>query len=133
MYLMRNLVIGASRKVEFSLRQNIYQKFLYLPSTFYQKEKTGDLISRTVNDINEVRTLCGPGVMYIPNSLTRLGFFIPIMYQLSPKILFFISIQMILLITIMLILMPKLKPFMKKIQITRGKINNFAWEIFNRY
>ena len=129
MYLMRTLVIGASRKIEFSLRENIYKKFLYLPSTFYQKEKTGDLISRTVNDIDEVRTLCGPGVMYIPNSLTRLGFFIPIMYQLSAKILFFISIQMILLITIMLFLMPRLKPFMKKIQITKGKINNFAWEI----
>ena len=129
MYLMRNLVIGASRKVEFSLRQDIFQKFLYLPSAFYQKEKTGDLISRTVNDIDEIRTLCGPGVMYIPNSLTRLGFFIPIMFQLSPKILLFISIQMLILIGIMLILMPRLKPFMKKVQVTKGKINNFSWEI----
>ena len=63
MYLMRRMIISVSRKIEYSLRQDLYEKILELDFEFYQKYQTGDLISRCTNDLNDVRTLLGPGIM----------------------------------------------------------------------
>ena len=129
MYAMRYLIIGNSRKIEYDIRKKLFDKLLYLPIAFYKKEETGDLVSRVTNDLNDIRTLLGPGLMYVPNSLSRLGFFIPVMLTISFKLLSILLIQMTILIFLIFLVMPRLKPFYKRVQDIRAQINNQAWQV----
>ena len=129
MYHMRNFIISSSRKVEYDFRKDLFYKLMHLPLSFYRKEQTGDLVSRIINDLNDIRTMVGPGIMYIPNSLTRMLFFAPVMFTLSPKLMTAILIQMAVLIVIILIIMPRLRPFYRKVQESKSDINNEAWQL----
>lgn len=129
MYHMRNFIIGSSREVEYAFRKSIFEKLLSLPVEFYRKQQTGDLISRIINDMNDIRTMVGPGIMYIPNSLARMLFFVPVMYGISANLMISIGVLILMLIVLILIIMPKLRPFYKNIQEARAKINNDAWQM----
>lgn len=77
LYLHRWIVIGASRKIEYDMRGEFYDHLQSLPSTFYQQNKTGDLMSRATNDLSSVRMLVGPAVMHAFSSiLVVIGAFI---------------------------------------------------------
>ncbi len=128
MYLSRLLIIGVSRRIEYAFRKDLFAKLLYLPIQFYKREQTGDLVSRITNDLNDVRTMLGPGIMYIPNSLSRLAFFLPVMITLSPTLMRWIAALIAIIIVLILIIMPILRPLYKKIQEVRASINNEAWQ-----
>jgi ATP-binding cassette subfamily B multidrug efflux pump len=68
-FLMRWLMIGVSRSIEYELRQDVFAKLEELPLSFYQKNRTGDLMSRATNDLTNVRMLLGPGIMYTANTI----------------------------------------------------------------
>ena len=129
MYLMRKMIISVSRKIEFSLRQDLYEKILELDFEFYQKYQTGDLISRCTNDLNDVRTLLGPGIMYVPNSISRLALFIPILVSLNAGLMTIIGSALFLLIIFILLVMPRMRPLFKSIQEQIGRINSRAWQV----
>jgi ATP-binding cassette subfamily B protein len=69
LYLHRWIVIGASRKIEYDMRGQFYDHLQSLPATFYQQNRTGDLMSRATNDLSSVRMLVGPAVMHAFSSL----------------------------------------------------------------
>lgn len=129
MYLMRKMIISVSRKIEYSLRQDLYEKILELDFEFYQKYQTGDLISRCTNDLNDVRTLLGPGIMYVPNSISRLALFIPILVNLNAGLMAIIGSVLILLVIFILIVMPRMRLLFKSIQEHIGRINSRAWQV----
>ena len=64
LYLQRWIIIGASRQMEFDMRNDFYQHLQKLPLKFYQEQRTGDLMSRATNDLSTVRMLIGPAVMH---------------------------------------------------------------------
>ncbi|MCP5053825.1 MAG: ABC transporter ATP-binding protein [bacterium] len=128
LFLMRKLIIGVSRKIEYQLRGNIFNQLLAQDYLFFQKNETGDLISRCTNDLNSVRTLLGPGVMYIPNSLSRLMFFLPVMIGLNGTLMIWMGVIMLVLIAAIVLLMPLLRPLFLKIQIAMGAMNNRVWQ-----
>ncbi|MFC1504495.1 ABC transporter ATP-binding protein [Spirochaetota bacterium] len=129
MFLMRKLIIGVSRKIEYELRSDIFNKLMYADYSFYQKNQTGDLISRCTNDLNDVRTLLGPGIMYIPNSISRLALFTPVFFSLNAKLMIYIYSLMALLIVLIIAILPKLRPLFRNVQEHIGSINNRVWEI----
>jgi ATP-binding cassette subfamily B multidrug efflux pump len=69
LYLQRWIIIGASRRMEFDMRNDFYGHLQKLPSKFYQEQRTGDLMSRATNDLSNVRMLIGPAVMHSASSL----------------------------------------------------------------
>jgi ATP-binding cassette subfamily B protein len=69
LYLQRWIIIGASRRIEFDMRNDFYAHLQTLPSAFYQDQRTGDLMSRATNDLSSVRMLIGPAVMHSASSL----------------------------------------------------------------
>ena len=85
-YRMRQAVIGISRHLEYDLRNDLFAHFERLPIAYFQRERTGDLMSRTTNDLAAVRMMLGPGVMYFVNTvvtaLASLGF----MLAISPRL-----------------------------------------------
>jgi ATP-binding cassette, subfamily B, multidrug efflux pump len=129
LFFMRRLIISVSRKIEYNLRQDLYEKILGLDFEFYQDHQTGDLISRCTNDLNDVRTLLGPGIMYIPNSLTRLALFIPVLIGISGELMIYVGASMVLLVIFIVVFMPRMRPLFQKVQEQIGAINSRAWQI----
>jgi ATP-binding cassette subfamily B protein len=68
-FLMRRILIGASRDIEYDVRNAFYARLQRLPLAYYQARRTGDLMSRATNDLNAVRTMIGPAVMYSTNTI----------------------------------------------------------------
>ncbi|NRA12992.1 MAG: ABC transporter ATP-binding protein, partial [Crocinitomicaceae bacterium] len=67
MFFMRQTVIVMSRKIEFDLKNEIYQQYQKLSYTFFKKNNTGDLMNRISEDVTKVRMYLGPGIMYTIN------------------------------------------------------------------
>ncbi|MGA2597312.1 MAG: ABC transporter ATP-binding protein [Bryobacteraceae bacterium] len=63
-YWMRVVIIGISRDVEYDLRNDLFSHLVTLSSNFYAKYRTGDIMARATNDLNAVRMMLGPGIMY---------------------------------------------------------------------
>ena len=68
-FLMRRILIGASRDIEYDLRNAFFARLQQMPLAYYQARRTGDLMSRATNDLNAVRTMIGPAVMYSANTI----------------------------------------------------------------
>jgi ATP-binding cassette subfamily B protein len=83
-YLMRKRLIGASRDIEYALRNDFFAHLQRLPLSYYQNSRIGDLMSRATNDLGAVRMMVGPAVMYF--SGTALGFVIAValMIRIDP-------------------------------------------------
>ncbi|MGE3178669.1 MAG: ABC transporter transmembrane domain-containing protein, partial [Vicinamibacterales bacterium] len=68
-FVMRRLIIGASRGIEYDMRNDFFAHLQRLPLSYFQQHRTGDLMSRATNDLNAVRMMIGPSVMYAANTL----------------------------------------------------------------
>ena len=66
---MRRILIGASRDIEFDVRNAFFARLEQMPLAYYQARRTGDLMSRATNDLNAVRMMVGPAVMYTANTI----------------------------------------------------------------
>src|SRR5215467_7392048 len=82
-FLMRRLIIGVSRDIEYSMRNDLFRHLQALPMSFYQRNKTGDLMSRATNDLSNVRMLFGPGIMYTANTIVVAVFAIILMLRIN--------------------------------------------------
>jgi ATP-binding cassette, subfamily B, multidrug efflux pump len=63
-YWMRVIIIGISRDIEFDLRNDLFRHLVELSQDFYARYRTGDIMARSTNDLNAVRMMLGPGIMY---------------------------------------------------------------------
>jgi ATP-binding cassette subfamily B multidrug efflux pump len=80
-FLMRRILIGASRDIEYDVRNDFFARLQAMPLGYYQVRRTGDLMSRATNDLNAVRMMIGPAVMYSANTI--LVFIVAIILMLS--------------------------------------------------
>lgn len=87
LFLTRQTLIVSSRKVEFDIRNDMLQKLLELPQSFYSKYSQGEIYVRATEDINKVREYYGPVIMYSINTLTRAGFVISMMYIVNKELM----------------------------------------------
>ena len=81
MFLSRRILIGASRHIEYDMRNDFFAQLQTLPLSYFQTHRTGDLMSRATNDLNAVRMMIGPSVMYSANTI--LVFFVALAVMLS--------------------------------------------------
>jgi ATP-binding cassette, subfamily B, multidrug efflux pump len=82
----RWILIGVSREIEFDLRNDLFAKFVELDPEFYVRNRTGDLMSRATNDLNAVRMVLGPGIMYSATTVATMVLAIFFMFRLSPSL-----------------------------------------------
>lgn len=86
LFATRQTLIVASRKIEFDLRNDIFDKLLKLPQRFYSNYDSGEVYVRATEDVSKVREYFGPAYMYTINTLTRMGFIITMMIIVSPEL-----------------------------------------------
>ena len=89
LYITRQVIIGASREIEFDLRNDIFSNLERQSASYYHTHRTGDIMARTTNDLNAVRMLLGPAIMYSANTIVFTAAALPFMYRISPKLTFF--------------------------------------------
>ncbi|QHN04050.1 ABC transporter ATP-binding protein [Granulicella sp. WH15] len=94
LYLSRQIIIGASREIEFDLRNDIFANLERQQSSFFQTHRTGDIMARTTNDLNAVRQLLGPAILYSANTLFFTAAALPFMFRLSPRLTLFAFIPL---------------------------------------
>src|SRR5215831_19047780 len=88
-YLTRWILIGVSREIEFDLRNDLFAHLERLSYRYYQQTRTGDIMARMTNDLNAVRMLVGPGIMYTANTIVFTAASLAFMLSISPKLTLF--------------------------------------------
>ncbi len=86
-FLMRRVIIGASRDIEYDLRNDFFAALQRLDLAYYQRHRTGDLMSRATNDLNAVRMMIGPAVMYTANTAMTFVVALVLMFSLNRRLL----------------------------------------------
>ena len=86
LYLTRQIIIGASREIEFDLRNDLFTYLETQPQAFFQRHRTGDIMARSTNDLNAVRQLLGPAIMYSANTIVFTAAALPMMLRMSPRL-----------------------------------------------
>ena len=89
MFLTRWILIGISRDIEFDLRNDLFARLETLSYSYYQRMRTGDVMARATNDLNAVRMLLGPAIMYSANTLVFTVAALGFMIALSPGLTFY--------------------------------------------
>jgi ATP-binding cassette subfamily B protein len=85
-FLTRWIVIGVSREIEFDLRNDLFKHLEKLSYSYYQRTRTGDIMARATNDLNAVRMLLGPAIMYSANTIVLMAASLAFMLRISPKL-----------------------------------------------
>ena len=85
-FLTRWVVIGVSREIEFDLRNDLFRHLEGLSYSYYQRTRTGDIMARATNDLNAVRMLLGPAIMYSANTIVFTAGALAFMLSISPKL-----------------------------------------------
>jgi ATP-binding cassette subfamily B protein len=83
-FLTRWIVIGISRDIEFDLRNDLFARLEILSYSYYQRHRTGDIMARATNDLNAVRMLLGPAIMYSANTIVYTAGALAFMISISP-------------------------------------------------
>jgi ATP-binding cassette subfamily B protein len=94
-------IFGVGRKVEFDLKQRIFEHLLTLEQSYFSNSRIGDLINRATSDVDNIRRLLGFAVLSIANTIFAYGFTIPVMLLISPRLtLLSISVYPLMLILV---------------------------------
>src|SRR5690349_10540107 len=93
-FLMRWVLIGISREIEFDLRNDLFKHLESLSYSYYQRTRVGDIMARATNDLNAVRMLLGPAIMYSLNTVVFTAGALFFMLRISPKLTLFAFLPM---------------------------------------
>lgn len=130
-YLMRQYIIKTSRRIEYDLKNSIYDHFQKLSTRFFQVNYTGDMMARIGEDVSNVRMYVGPVIMYVANLTFA---FITVVYQMihvNAVMSAFVLIPLPFLSFIIYIISKKIHLYTAKIQTQLSAISTFAQESFS--
>ena len=86
LFTMRMTLIRASRRIEYELRNDLFDHFARLPASAYRTRKVGDLMSRATNDLDAVRNFLGPGIMYFANTIVTFVMAVTLMCRIDARL-----------------------------------------------
>ncbi len=119
----RHIIFGIGRLIEFDLKRDIFSHLLSLEPAFFNKNKTGDLISIITNDVQSYRALGGFAILNILNSIIAFSIIVPIMWQMNS----WLTLSFLTLIPILIFLITQLSYKIKHYQqIVQEKLGNLS-------
>jgi ATP-binding cassette subfamily B multidrug efflux pump len=131
MYCMRQTIIVISRKIEYDLKNEIYQQYQALSISFYKKNKTGDLMNRISEDVSRVRMYLGPALMYTINIFILFLLVISKMLSISTTLTFFVLLPLPILAVSVYFVSSTMNKRSEKVQAQLSEITNVAQETFS--
>jgi ATP-binding cassette subfamily B protein len=130
-FLMRQTIVVASRKIEFDLKNDLYNHYQKLDINFFKRYQTGDLMSRIGEDVGKLREFIGPALMYSVNLFTKLTITIYLMYQVHPMLTLYTLIPLPFLSVFIFILNNKLYFNNLKLQQKLAKLTSISQETYS--
>ena len=85
-YQMRMILIGLSREIEYELRNQIFEHLTTLSTSYYQRNRIGEVMSRATNDMSAIRMVLGPGIMYTASTVATSVSAVAVMLVISPRL-----------------------------------------------
>jgi ATP-binding cassette subfamily B protein len=128
---MRQTIVVASRKIEFDLKNDLYNHYQKLDINFFKRYQTGDLMSRIGEDVGKLREFIGPALMYSVNLFTKLTITIYLMYQVHPMLTLYTLIPLPFLSVFIFILNNKLYFNNLKLQQKLAKLTSISQETYS--
>ncbi len=130
-FIWRYTIFGASRSIEFDLRNAMFSHATKLSQSFYSHEKVGGLMAHFINDLEAVRMSFGPGVLMLVDGLVLGGFSIYRMADLDYKLTFYAALPMFLLTVALVFIRKKITAKFKQRQEAVEKLSDFTQENFS--
>ena len=130
LFAIRWFIISASRKVEFALRDKLFAHLQHLDQGFYNRWKTGDILARCSQDVERVRVLAGPIIMYSANTVCMLLIAIPLMISVSGWLTLLLMVPLSLLTLSVRKIGPRVHAAVSKAQETLSDLSSLSQEDF---
>ena len=130
LFAIRWFIISASRKVEFDLRDRLFSHLQSLDQGFYDNWKTGDLLARCTQDVERVRVLAGPIIMYSANTACMLLIALPLMISVSGWLTLLLMVPLSLLTLSVRKIGPRVHDAVFKAQETLSDLSSLSQEDF---
>lgn len=131
LFLTRQTIIIVSRRIEFDLKNEIFNHYQKLSASFYKQNSTGDLMNRISEDVSHVRMYLGPGIMYTINLFFL--FILTITFMLNVNVE--LTVYVLLPLPIMSVLIYKVSNIINKrseaVQRQQSKLSTLAQEAFS--
>lgn len=130
-FLMRQTIINVSRYIEYDLKNEVFQHYQMLCSSFYKKNRTGDLMSRISEDVSKVRMYFGPAIMYSINTIALFVIVISYMLSIAPSLTAYTLLPLPILSLTIYKLSRAINTKSTKVQETLAKLSSFSQEAFS--
>jgi len=131
-FLQRWLLVGVSRRFEVDLKRELFNKLCRLPLRFHAQSRSGDIVSRSTSDIENLRMLLGPGLlMYVLSAVFMVPGALYVMFGLSAKVTFSMMLPLVLTVLAMKLLSPRLHRASVDVQESLGNLSHRAQESFS--
>ncbi|MBS1815486.1 MAG: ABC transporter ATP-binding protein [Acidobacteria bacterium] len=131
LYFQRWIIIGASREIEYDLRNDLFSNLERQPASFYHENRTGDIMARTTNDLSAVRQLLGPAIMYSANTIFFTAAALPFMWKISPRLTLFAFVPLPIASVLVQYMGRKIHQRFERIQAMFSDISSKAQENFS--
>ena len=131
LFLMRQTIIVMSRRIEFDLKNEIYNQYQNLDLSFYKKNNTGDLMNRISEDVSHVRMYLGPGVMYSINLVVLFTLVVYQMIMISPGLTALVLIPLPIMSFLIYKVSAKMNLLSKMVQEEQSILSTIAQESFS--
>jgi ATP-binding cassette subfamily B multidrug efflux pump len=131
LFLTRWIIIGISRDIEFDLRNDLFRHLERQPAAYFQEHRTGDIMARMTNDLNAVRMLLGPAIMYSANTILFSIGALYFLLRISPKLTLVALVPLPLVSILVQSLGRKIHERFERIQAMYSEISAQAQENFS--
>lgn len=130
-FIWRYTIFGASRRIEFELRNVMFNHATKLSQSFYSQEKVGGLMTYFINDLEAVRMSFGPGILMLIDGLMLGGFALYRMANLNLNLTIYATIPMVGLTIALIIIRKRITKRFKERQESVEKLSDFTQENFS--
>ncbi|WP_192348022.1 ABC transporter ATP-binding protein [Algoriphagus sp. Y33] len=131
LFFIRQTLIIMSRKVEYDMKNEIYDHYQKLPLSFYRKNSTGDLMARITEDVSRVRMYLGPAIMYGLNLLILFPMVISYMITVNPLLTLYVLLPLPILSLSIYYVNNMINERSEKIQRSLSGLSTFVQEAFS--
>ena len=131
LYFMRQTIIVMSRKIEFDIKNEIFNKYQQLSISFYNENKIGDLMNRITEDVTRVRMYIGPTLMYAINIIVLFSLVITKMLAVSKTLTAFVLFPLPILAISIYFVSSKINRQSEQVQAQLSEITSISQETFS--
>lgn len=131
LFMMRQTIILTSRRIEYDLKNEIYNQYQVLDMSFYKRNNTGDLMNRITEDVNRVRSYLGPAVMYSINMIVLTIMVVTAMCRVNENLTIYALLPIPFLLMLLLYINKVINRRSERIQRQLSNLSSFVQESFS--